>query len=64
MKSSLYLLNALSGVTSKWCQSLWLCVRPKHQVYSGGKLLAACGRFDMLSIWSPNCPHQKQTSYH
>jgi len=32
-----------------------------HQGCSGGELLATCGRFDRIEIWTPYIPHQKQT---
>jgi len=37
---------------------------PILQGCSGGELLATCRRFDLLGIWTPHLPHQRQTSYH
>jgi len=63
IKSLLYSLNTLSGVTSEWCPSPRLCARAHIQGCNGNKSLATCGRFDRLEIWTPYLPHQKQTYY-
>jgi len=36
---------------------------PTHQGSSGGESLTTSGRLDLLGIWTPYLPHQKQTFY-
>jgi len=50
IKSSLYSLNTLSGVTSERCPSPQLAPGPTLQWLSGGESLATCGRFDRLGL--------------
>jgi len=60
-KSSLYSLNTLLGVRSEQCLSLRLCTMVHmHQGCISGELLATCGRFDWLKVWTLYLLHQRR----
>jgi len=57
IKSSLYSLNNLSGVTSERCQLRGFAPGLTHQNCSGSESLATCRRFDRLGIWTAYLQH-------